>query len=112
MTLSRCRECSTLFAVGLFRCPLCKSTEHDEEGNEAAMPKISLSKGPTNAAAEEGEPGWDGNSSSASEPETEPSESTSAADDSSTAPTTDGRSKKGRTASSSARSTGGAKTKQ
>lgn len=74
------------------------------------MPKITKHGGATNAA-DGGQP-WDGNSSSSSvnEPETTPEKTGS--DDQSPAPTTGGRSGKGQTASSSARSTGGAKGKR
>jgi hypothetical protein len=103
MALRRCLECSTLFAVGLFRCPLCKSTEHTEEGNEAAMPKITKANGATNARAEQ----WDGTSSQQSSDLPETTQSEKPDDSESTAKTTGRRSSKGRPAKGSARSAGG-----
>ncbi|WP_424891792.1 hypothetical protein [Streptomyces sp. XH2] len=48
MTLWTCDECTTKYAVGLFRCPRCHSTAFHEEGS---MPKIARHVGATNAGA-------------------------------------------------------------
>lgn len=48
MALNECKGCSTAFAVGLPRCPHCRSTDFVEQGQD--MPKITAHGGPSNAA--------------------------------------------------------------
>jgi hypothetical protein len=53
LALNECGDCTTPFAVGLPRCPHCRSTNFAEQGQD--MPKITEHGGATNAA----EPGPD-----------------------------------------------------
>ena len=50
MALNECADCTTAFAVGLPRCPHCRSTDFAEQGQD--MPKITEHGGATNARAE------------------------------------------------------------
>jgi hypothetical protein len=47
MALNECGDCTTPFAVGLPRCPHCRSTNFAEQGQN--MPKITVHGGATNA---------------------------------------------------------------
>ncbi|ACU71758.1 hypothetical protein Caci_2849 [Catenulispora acidiphila DSM 44928] len=59
MAWMQCRSCSTKFAVGLLRCPQCDAVSElyavpeevieAEQEQEAAVPKISVEGGPSNA---------------------------------------------------------------
>jgi hypothetical protein len=56
-----CPDCSTRFAVGLFRCPQCRATAPlfaDRVERESKMPRITVAGGPSNAAAQPGDPGY------------------------------------------------------
>lgn len=72
------QPCRTVYAVGLFRCPRCHSTDFHEFGSlpedEEHMAKITRLGGPTNAAAEQ-----DAETEVSDEPDVEP-EGTEAAD--------------------------------
>lgn len=50
MALWICEGCTTKYAVGLFCCPRCHSTDFHEEDS---MPKISRAAGATNGLPEE-----------------------------------------------------------
>jgi hypothetical protein len=62
MSIEVCPRCTCRFAVGLLRCPQCgevaplfadrTTTEEDQ------MPRITVGAGPTNAAAQPGDPGY------------------------------------------------------
>lgn len=65
MSLMRCRNCTTRFAVGLLRCPHCGERselyavpEHEAATEEENMPKITVGGGASNALEGEG-PGAD-----------------------------------------------------
>lgn len=76
MALNTCAGCTTKFAVGLARCPHCRSTEFQEDGD---MPKITRHGGPSVAGISIGEARWgDGDeeaSAGAAGPETVEEES-------------------------------------
>jgi hypothetical protein len=40
MALRRCRNCTTVFAVGLNVCPSCGSKDHHEEGAPPALSEL------------------------------------------------------------------------
>lgn len=126
MALWVCTGCTAAYSVGAPRCPHCGSTEHAEEGQDD-MPKITVNGGPSDASAPAGFTGtWgdedepettegseESSPSSSSEtssekPQTSPE--TSGSDSPSPARKTPSRSRKGRTGSSSAPSTGGDQT--
>jgi hypothetical protein len=61
VSLEVCPACSTRFAVGLFRCPQCRATAPlfaDRVEKESKMARITVAGGPSNAAAQPGEPGY------------------------------------------------------
>lgn len=92
--------------------PTVEKQEEDMPKIEEDMPKITVHGGPSNEA-DQVEPEEDecpGTGSSPSSEKTSPSETTTDPDPQQPAPTTASRSKKGRTAGSSARSTDGGQT--
>lgn len=129
MTLWVCTACTAAYAVGLKECPQCGSAQYVEEGQQ--VPKITAHEGPSIAGvtgawsdndgpdpwpaqaedeADGGEP-RSATSSSSESSETPSTESeTNGPETPSRARTTGSRSGKGRTASSTARGTGGGRT--
>lgn len=115
MALWVCLDCTTAYAVGLFRCPRCHGERFAEEGSEEAeMAKITALGGPSNAAAQpagdeevSSSPGTSSQTST-EKPATKPKRSEKSSQ--SRARTTESRSKKAQTDSGSAPSTDGAQT--
>lgn len=130
MALSVCVDCTTKYAVGLPKCPQCRSTNCVEDGQP--MAKITAHGGPSDktlnepdaevgdapesepVAAEESQPAVEGGeesspgTSSSTSTETQPEKSEpSSKPDPSPVPTTASRSRKGRTGSRSASGTDG-----
>ena len=54
MSLRRCLNCTTLYALSLPRCPQCWSDDSIEEGSQ--MPKITKHGGPSDASLPTPEP--------------------------------------------------------
>ncbi len=52
MSLWRCTECTTAYAVGLPSCPHCQSTSRED----GAMPKITKAGGPSHEAVPDAAP--------------------------------------------------------
>jgi hypothetical protein len=62
VSIELCPGCGCRFAVGLLRCPQCQAiaplfAERVKE-EEGTVPRITVAGGPSNAAAQPGEPGY------------------------------------------------------
>lgn len=129
MSLRVCLDCTAAFAVGLPRCPQCRSERHAEKGQAVAlgiqpgvpaveeehMPKITRHGGPSIPPAEGAETnggegvsaGEDSSNSSETAAAKSPTGTASNATNHSRARKTANRSSRARTDSSTARSTDG-----
>jgi hypothetical protein len=108
MALWVCQDCTTKYAVGLFTCPRCKSTDFVEEG--LPMPKISAHAVSNDGAGADETPEEEpspGTSYSPSEPKRAKSSGRNAKPRQSPAPMTESLSGLGLTESSSVSSTDG-----
>ena len=111
MALWECRDCTTRYAVGLFRCPHCRAVS--QKYTEDNVPKITVHGGPTNGIPEGGEDLSPGISSSTSTPRESRSTTTTSPGPRKRARTTGNRSVTGRRqtpgpeSNSTALSTGG-----
>jgi hypothetical protein len=115
MALWVCLDCTTAYAVGLFRCPRCHGTKFAEDGSEEAeMAKITLHGGPSiddpNTPDEEEVSSSPGSSSQTSTKKQSTTPGKSEQPSRSRARTTGSRSKKAQTDSPSAASTDGGQT--
>jgi hypothetical protein len=113
MAVWTCAECTADYAVGAPACPQCGSVvridERPQRDREDDMAKVTVHGGPSNAAAEAegGEDVSAGTDSSTSSEKAQNSDEPNEKPTPSRARTTATRSKKGRTASSSASGTDG-----